>query len=103
MRIPMAIAPSAPIATWFATSGRQLLGYNPYGVVPADQSLTHTHTDQTARMPSRRDARPAAGGAALLPARRHDQRFDAGQKLALVVCDLLTMVVLWRWLAATNR
>ena len=24
-------------------------------------------------------------------------------KLALVACDLLTMIVLWRWLAATGR
>ena len=107
MRIPMAVAPVGADSDMvrYQWDGRvQLLGYSPYGVVPADPSLAHTHTDQTARMPSRRDRTPYPPAAQLffrLVVMISDSTLAV--KLALVVCDLLTMVVLWRWLAATGR
>ncbi len=107
MRIPMAIAPVGPDSDMvrYQWDGRvQLLGYNPYGVLPADPSMARTHTDQTARMPSRRDRTPYPPAAQLffrLVVMISDSTL--AMKLALVACDLLTMVVLWRWLAATGR
>jgi alpha-1,6-mannosyltransferase len=82
----------------------QLLGYNPYSVVPADPSMAHTHTEQTARMPSRHDRTPYPPAAQLffrLVVAISDSTL--AMKLALVACDLLTMVVLWRWLVVTGR
>ena len=107
MRIPMAVAPVGPDNDMvrYLWDGRvQLLGYNPYSVVPADPAMAHTHTDQTARMPSRRDRTPYPPAAQLffrLVVSISDSTL--AMKLALVACDLLTMVVLWRWLVATGR
>ena len=107
MRIPMAVAPvgSDSDMVRYLWDGRvQLLGYNPYAVVPADPSMAHTHTDETARMPSRRDRTPYPPAAQLffrLVVMISDSTL--AMKLALVACDLMTMVVLWRWLAATGR
>ena len=107
MRVPMAVAPvgSDSDMVRYLWDGRvQLLGYNPYGVVPADPSMAHTHTEQTARMPSRRDRTPYPPAAQLffrLVVMISDSTL--AMKLALVACDLMTMVVLWRWLAATGR
>ena len=105
--IPMAVAPVGPDSDMvrYQWDGRvQLLGYNPYAVLPADPSMAHTHTDQTARMPSRRDRTPYPPAAQLffrLVVMISDSTL--AMKLALVACDLLTIVVLWRWLAATGR
>jgi hypothetical protein len=107
LRIPMAFAPvgSDSDMVRYVWDGRvQLLGYSPYNVLPADPSMVHTHTEQTARMPSRRDRTPYPPAAQLffrLVVSISDSVL--AMKLALVVCDLLTMVVLWRWLAATGR
>jgi len=107
MRIPMAFAPVGPDSDMvrYQWDGRvQLLGYNPYGVLPADPSMAHTHTDQTARMPSRRDRTPYPPAAQLffrLVVTISDSTL--AMKLALVAADLLTMVVLWRWLVTTGR
>jgi hypothetical protein len=107
MRIPMALAPVGPDSDMvrYQWDGRvQLLGYNPYGVLPVDPSMSHTHTDQTARMPSRRDHTPYPPAAQLffrLVVMISDSTL--AMKLALVACDLLTIVVLWRWLTATRR
>ena len=107
MRIPMALAPVGPDSDMvrYQWDGRvQLLGYNPYGVLPVDPAMAHTHTDQTSRMPSRRDRTPYPPAAQLffrLVVMISDSTL--AMKLALVACDLLTIVVLWRWLAATRR
>jgi hypothetical protein len=107
LRIPIALAPVGPDSDMvrYQWDGRvQLLGYNPYAVVPADPAMAHTHTEQTARMPSRRDRTPYPPAAQLF-FRTVVLISDTtlAMKLALVLCDLLTMVVLWRWLVATNR
>ncbi len=82
----------------------QLRGYNPYLVVPADPAMTAVHTAETRRMPSLRTPTPYPPGAQLffrLVVWIHDS--TRTMKLALVACDLLTMIVLWRWLACTGR
>jgi len=82
----------------------QKLGLNPYAVRPADPGLEFTHTDETRDMPSARARTPYP------PAAQMFFRFvvsihDSGRamKLALIACDLLTMLVLWRWLLVSGR
>ena len=107
LRIPMAVAPVGPDSDMvrYQWDGRvQLLGYSPYRVLPVDPTMAHTHTEQTARMPSRRDRTPYPPAAQLffrLVVMVSDSTL--AMKLALVACDLLTMIVLWRWLVATRR
>lgn len=82
----------------------QILGYNPYLVRPSDPAVAATHTDETRHMPSARAQTPYPPGAQLffrlVVALRDSSR---AMKLALVACDLLTIVVLWRWLVVTRR
>lgn len=82
----------------------QRMGYNPYTVLPADPAMAATHTAETIQMPSRRARTPYPPGAQLffrLVVTLHDS--SRAMKLALVGCDLLTILVLWRWLAVTRR
>jgi alpha-1,6-mannosyltransferase len=82
----------------------QRLGYNPYHVLPSDPALAHTHNAETDRMPSARARTPYPPAAQLFfraVVTIHDSsRF---MKLALVFCDLLTLLAAWRWLAITGR
>ncbi|CAN5421476.1 DUF2029 domain-containing protein [soil metagenome] len=82
----------------------QRMGYNPYHVLPADPALAYTHNDETRSMPSARARTPYPPAAQLffrLVVTIHDS--SRAMKLALVLCDLLTMLVVWRWLAVTGR
>ena len=82
----------------------QLLGHNPYAIVPSDPALAATHTAVTARMPSRHDRTPYPPAAQLFfRAMVSVTESPQAMKLALVLCDILTMVIVWRWLAATGR
>ena len=106
-RIPPAVAPVGPDNDMvrYLWDGRvQQLGYNPYRVIPADPALASTHTAETAAMPSRRHRTPYPPAAQLffrlIVAIGNS---TLAMKLALVACDLLTIAVLWRWLAASGR
>jgi hypothetical protein len=107
LRLPAALSPVGPDNDMvrYLWDGRvQRLGYNPYQVLPADPSLAHTHTPETAAMPSRRARTPYPPAAQLffrLVVSLHDS--TAMMKLALVGCDLLTGLVLWHWLVITGR
>ncbi len=107
MRLPMALAPvgyDSDMVRYLWDGRVQLLGYNPYGFVPSNPAMAHTHTEQTARMPSRHDRTPYPPAAQLffrLVVSMSDSTL--AMKLALLICDLLTMVVLWRWLVTTGR
>ena len=82
----------------------QLLGYNPYLVLPADPSAAAIHTDETREMPSARARTPYPPAAQLffrLVVAMNDS--SRVMRLALVACDLLTIAVLWRWLLVTGR
>jgi alpha-1,6-mannosyltransferase len=106
-RLPLMAAPVGPDNDMvrYRWDGRvQHLGYNPFLVLPADPEMAATHTDETRMMPSRRWRTPYLPSAQLffrLVVGIHDS--SMAMKLALVLCDLLTMVVVWRWLAATGR
>jgi hypothetical protein len=82
----------------------QTLGINPYAVTPSDPALDFTHTDETRGMPSARARTPYPPAAQLffrLVVSLHDS--SRAMKLALVACELLTMLVLWRWLIVIGR
>jgi alpha-1,6-mannosyltransferase len=106
-RLPLAIPPvdgNSDLARYVWDGRVQQLGYNPYAVLPADPGMAATHTDQTRMMPSRNWRTPYLPSAQLffrLVVGLHDS--SRAMKLALVVCDLLTIVVVWRWLATTGR
>ena len=81
----------------------QRYGFSPYEVVPSDPRVAHTHNDETRRMPSLRTMTPYPPGAQLF----FRLVVSIGEspifmKIALVLCDLLTIVVLWRWLVALD-
>lgn len=106
-RVPLAVPPinSDNDLMRYLWDGRvQTLGINPYAVRPADESMASTHTDETRNMPSARHRTPYPPAAQLffrLVVSLHDS--SRAMKLALIACDLLTMVVLWRWLIAMRR
>jgi alpha-1,6-mannosyltransferase len=106
-RIPPAVAPVGidnDMVRYLWDGRVQRLGYNPYAVRPADPRLAHTHRDRSAQMPSRYDRTPYPPTAQLffrVVVSIHDSTL--AMKLALVFCDLLTMLVVWRWLAASAR
>lgn len=106
-RLPLAIPPVGADSDLvrYVWDGRvQLLGYNPYLVLPADPAMAATHDDETRHMPSARARTPYPPAAQLffrLVVGLHDS--TGAMKIALLACDLLTIVVLWRWLVATGR
>jgi alpha-1,6-mannosyltransferase len=106
-RVPPAVAPvgvDSDMVRYLWDGRVQQLGYNPYTVRPDNPALAHTHRNQSAAMPSRHDGTPYPPAAQLFfrfVVSLHDSTL--AMKLALVVCDLLTMLVLWRWLHFTGR
>ena len=106
-RAPLAVTPVNPDNDMvrYLWDGRvQRLGINPYLVLPADPELAWTHTDETRQMPSARQKTPYPPAAQLffrLVVSIHDS--PRAMKLALVACDLLTILVVWRWLLVTGR
>lgn len=105
-RVPLALGPINPDNDMirYLWDGRvQRLGINPYLVIPADPELAWTHTAETRQMPSARHKTPYPPAAQLffrLVVSLANTAF--AMKLALVACDLLTILVVWRWLAATG-
>lgn len=106
-RVPLAIprvGADSDMVRYLWDGRVQLLGYNPYAVVPADPAMAATHTAETRQMPSARARTPYPPAAQLffrLVVRLRDS--TRAMKLGLLMCDLLTMAVLWRWLAVTGR
>jgi glycosyl transferase family 87 len=82
----------------------QVHGFNPYHVIPSDPAVASIHTDETRRMPSLRTRTPYPPAAQLffrLVVSIHDS--TRTMKIALVACDLLTMLIVWRWLPLIGR
>lgn len=106
-RVPLVLPPvnfNSDMVRYLWDGRVQLRGYNPYHVVPADPVVADTHTDETRRMPSLRARTPYPPGAQLffrLVVSIHDS--TRTMKIALALCDLLTIVILWRWLALIGR
>ena len=107
IRVPLAVSPVSGDNDMirYVWDGRvQKLGINPYAVRPADPEVAFTHTDETRNMPSARARTPYPPAAQIFfrfVVTIHDSAL--AMKLALVACDLLTMLVLWRWLVVTGK
>ena len=106
-RVPLVVRPVGAdndMVRYMYDGRLQRLGYNPFLVVPADPEFDSTHTEMTRKMPSIRARTPYPAAAQLffrlVVTIRETPR---AMKLALVVCDLLTMLVLVTWLRQTNR
>ena len=106
-RLPLALAPVGAdndMVRYLYDGRVQRLGLNPFTIVPADPALAWTHTDETRRMPSIRARTPYPAAAQLffriVASIRETPR---AMKIALLLCDLLTILVLLRWLRETNR
>lgn len=106
-RLPLALGPvnfDSDMIRYIWDGRVQRLGYNPYTVVPADPALAHTHDADTVRMPSRHARTPYPPAAQLFfRAVVTLSESPLVMKLVLTVCDLLTILLLWRWLAVTGR
>ena len=84
----------------------QRFGLNPYETTPADPALAHLHTEVTRRIDPTSAALPAIyPPAAELFFRAVTTVHESvtALLLAIVVCDLLTAFVLWRWLLVTGH
>lgn len=98
------VGPDSDMVRYLWDGRIQTLGYNPYAMVPADPALAEAHTDETRRMPSLRTPTPYPPAAQLffrLVVSIHQS--TRAMKIALVLCDLMTILVLWRWLVFTGR
>jgi hypothetical protein len=98
------VGPDSDMVRYLWDGRLQTHGYSPYSMVPANPVLAPVHTEETRAMPSLRTPTPYPPGAQLffrLVVSIHDS--TRAMKVALVVCDLLTILVVWRWLVVTGR
>src|SRR5262245_42385237 len=106
-RVPPAVAPVGAdndMVRYMYDGRLQRLGYNPFLVVPADPEFASTHTEITRRMPSIRARTPYPAAAQLFfRAVVTIRETPRAMKIALVLCDLLTIWVLVTWLRQTRR
>ena len=106
-RVPLAlpgVEPDNDMVRYVWDGRVQTLGINPYAVRPADPEVAFTHTDETRAMPSARARTPYPPAAQVFfrfVVSLHDSA--RAMKLALILCDLLTMLIVWRWLVTTRR
>ena len=106
-RLPLAIGPvgyDSDMVRYIYDGRLQRLGYNPFLVTPSDPAVAATHTDFTRLMPSRNAQTPYPAAAQLffrLVVTISES--PLAMKLAMVLCDLLTVAVLLAWLRSTRR
>jgi hypothetical protein len=106
-RVPLVgprVAPESDMVRYLWDGRIQTRGFSPYEVTPDDPRVAATHTDETRAMPSFHSGTPYQPGAELffrLVVSIHDS--TRAMKVALTLCDLLTVLVVWRWLVATGR
>ena len=84
----------------------QQFGHNPYESAPADPALAHLHTASTALIDPTSARLPAIyPPAAQLFFRGVTTLHESVTMMvtAIVLCDLLTALVLWRWLISQRR
>ena len=106
-RVPLALGPVSYDSDMmrYIWDGRvQRMALNPYAVLPSDPAVIHTHDAVTVRMPSRHDRTPYPPAAQLffrgIVTLSESPRV---MKMALTLCDLVTIFLVWRWLAVTGR
>jgi alpha-1,6-mannosyltransferase len=106
-RVPLMVGPvnyDSDMVRYVWDGRVQRFGYNPYDVVPSDPSLAHTHTADTVRMPSRHDRTPYPPAAQLFFRLMVTVSESARvMKSILTILDMLTILIVWRWLRAIGR
>ena len=106
-RVPLMIGPvnyDSDMVRYIWDGRVQRFGVNPYAVVPSDPALAHTHTADTVRMPSRHDRTPYPPAAQLF-FRLMVTVWESARvmKSVLTLLDMVTIVLVWRWLRLTGR
>jgi alpha-1,6-mannosyltransferase len=106
-RVPLMVGPvnyDSDMVRYVYDGRVQRFGYNPYAVVPSDPALAHTHTADTARMPSRHARTPYPPAAQLffrlMVALRESARV---MKSVLTLLDIATIFIVLQWLRVTGR
>jgi hypothetical protein len=106
-RVPLILPPvnfDSDMVRYLWDGRVQLRGYNPYHIIPADPAVADTHTAETQRMPSLRTRTPYPPAAQLffrVVVWIHDS--TRTMKLALALCDVITILIVWRWLPLIGR
>jgi hypothetical protein len=106
-RVPLMVGPvnyDSDMVRYVYDGRVQRFGYNPYAVVPSDPALAHTHTADTARMPSR-NARTPYPPAAQLFFRLMVTLWESARvmKCVLTLLDIATIFIVLQWLRVTGR
>ena len=106
-RVPLMVGPvnyDSDMVRYVYDGRVQRFGYNPYAVVPSDPALAHTHTAETARMPSR-NARTPYPPAAQLFFRLMVTLWESARvmKSVLTLLDIATIFIVLQWLRVTGR
>jgi hypothetical protein len=106
-RVPLMVGPvnyDSDMVRYVYDGRIQGFGYNPYAVVPSDPALAHTHTADTARMPSR-NARTPYPPAAQLFFRLMVTLWESARvmKSVLTLLDIATIFIVLQWLRVTGR
>jgi hypothetical protein len=107
MRVPLAVAPVGPQSDMFRylwDARLQRAHLNPYDVVPSDPAVAHLHTADTRTLNNSSVPSPYPPAAQLF----FRLATSAGEsvyavKAALIVCDALVGLLLWRWLVWQRR
>jgi len=106
-RLPLMVGPvnyDSDMIRYVYDGRVQRFGYNPYAVVPSDPALAHTHTVDTARMPSRNARTPYPPAAQLFFRLMVTIKESARlMKSVLALLDIATIFIVLRWLRATGR
>ena len=106
-RIPLMVGPvnyDSDMVRYVWDGRVQRFGYNPYAVVPSDPAVAHTHTADTARMPSRNAQTPYPPAAQLF-FRLMGTLWESPRvmKSVLTLLDIATIFIVLRWLRAIGR
>ena len=106
-RVPLMVGPvnyDSDMVRYVYDGRVQRFGYNPYAVVPSDPALAHTHTADTARMPSRNARTPYPPAAQLVFRLMVTLRESARvMKTVLTLLDIATIVIVLQCLRAPGR
>ena len=84
----------------------QRFGYNPYTSTPKDPALAHLHTEVTRRIdPTSAELPTIYPPLAELFFRLVSSVHESvtAMVVAVLLCDLLTLAIVWRWLVSTGR
>jgi len=106
-RLPLLMGPpvlSTDVYRYVWDGRLQRLGYNPYTVVPSDPTVEHLHDQETKKLnhPALPTPYPPVAELFFRAATAGNESARA-VKMALELCDVLIVMILFRWLASSGR